>query len=67
MKEGIRGNAQDVGEILDVPVGWVYAHSDVVPGLTRVGKYLRWDLSEVVNWKSNMTKSGERGGKTWHE
>ncbi len=51
--EGIRGTVHDVAQILDVPPSWVYPHADEIPGLVRTGKYLRWDLRDVVNWRAN--------------
>lgn len=55
--KGIRGSVQDVAAILNVPVSFVYNNAETIPGLVRVGKYLRWDLRAVAEWRSN----GERG------
>ena len=45
---------KDVAELLRVPVSWVYGHTrrrsiDRIPGF-RIGKYWRFDESEVLAW-----------------
>lgn len=53
LENDIRGDARDVAAIQGVPVTWVYANAERIPGFVRVGKYLRWDLKEVLAWRGN--------------
>jgi excisionase family DNA binding protein len=45
------GTVQDVAALLKIPVSCVYKYTrrDAIPML-RVGKYVRFDLEEVVRW-----------------
>ncbi len=54
---GVLGVVADVAEILDVPPSWVYSHANQIPGLVRVGKYLRFRLCDVLAWRNG---GGER-------
>jgi predicted DNA-binding transcriptional regulator AlpA len=34
--------AEDVAELLNVPTSWVYANADQIPGVLRLGRYVRF-------------------------
>ena len=55
---------RDLAEILNVPVSWVYARTakgspEVIPHI-RMGKYIRFDESEVSEYLRGR-KAGNRG------
>ncbi len=47
------GTVREAAEILKVPVSWIYDRSrrDAIPML-RLGKYVRFDLDELLRWAS---------------
>jgi predicted DNA-binding transcriptional regulator AlpA len=34
--------AEDVAKLLNVPTSWVYANADEIPGVLRLGRYIRF-------------------------
>jgi hypothetical protein len=41
-------NPEEVSEILRVNTSWVYAHADQIPGVMRLGYYVRFKPSTLV-------------------
>ena len=39
--------AAEVAELLRVPLSWVRKHGKELPGLVRLGKYVRWSATEL--------------------
>ena len=39
--------AAEVAERLRVPVSWVRKHGGEIPGMVRLGKYVRWNEREL--------------------
>lgn len=39
--------ASDVAQRLRVPVSWVRKHGGQLPGVVRLGKYIRWDSAKL--------------------
>ena len=39
--------AAEVAERLRVPLSWVRKHGKELPGLVRLGKYVRWSATEL--------------------
>ena len=39
--------APEVAERLRVPLSWVRKHGKELPGLVRLGKYVRWSATEL--------------------
>ncbi len=54
--------AQDVAELLAVPVGWVREHSrnGHLPHI-QLGRYVRYDRDDVLNWVQEQ----KAGGAAW--
>lgn len=40
-------DASEVAQRLRVPVSWVRKHGGDLPGVVRLGKYIRWDSGKV--------------------
>ena len=58
---------QEVADLLQVPISWVYGHTRLrctnrIPGI-RLGKYWRFERSDVEAWiNANRTKDYSRVG-----
>lgn len=39
--------AAEVSERLRVPISWVRKHGAELPGIVRLGKYIRWDSARL--------------------
>lgn len=48
----------EVSAYLNVSPGWVYKHREVIPH-RKIGKYLRFDLQEVVEWAAQRHPSSD--------
>jgi predicted DNA-binding transcriptional regulator AlpA len=40
----------EVADLLSVPATWVAAHADVIPGMFRLGRYLRFRRAAIEEW-----------------
>lgn len=40
-------DASEVAQRLRVPVSWVRKHGDDLPGVVRLGKYIRWNSGKL--------------------
>ena len=51
--------ADEIAEILNVPVGWVREHtrSNAIPHV-QLGRYVRYDLDEVLAWVESLKSGG---------
>ncbi len=49
MERGILGTVQDAAHCIDLPPSFVYTHWKELPGARKIGRYIRFDLSELVN------------------
>ena len=51
--------AQEVAELLSVPVGWVREHtrSGAIPSI-ELGRYRRYDRTEVLAWIESLKTGG---------
>ncbi len=48
---------QEAAALLRVPVGWVYARTRLgqMPGMVRIGKYVRINRQDLVAWVESQT------------
>jgi excisionase family DNA binding protein len=50
---------EELAQVLRVPPSWVYEHKDAIPHV-RLGKYLRFRISEIETWLQAL---GDDGGR----
>jgi len=54
-------NVKELAEILNVPVSWIYQRTrlgtEALPHI-RIGKYVRFDVDQVLAFLQAQTKSG---------
>jgi len=49
MENRVFGTVQDAAHCIDVPPSFIYTHWRILPGAKKIGRYLRFDLSELSN------------------
>ena len=56
MAQGVLGTVEDAAACIDLPPSFVYTHWKDLPGSRKIGRYIRFNLSQLAN--SNHFRAG---------
>ena len=58
MENRVLGTVQDAAHCIDVPLSFIYTHWRELPGARKIGRYLRFNLSELASTRYDGVPHG---------